>query len=292
MISKKNILVTGANGQLGNECKVLSAHYKDSNFVFTDVEELSITDVAAIEEIFSKHNFDYCINAAAYTAVDNAEKDEDLSRTINATAVGYLANACKKYNCRLIHISTDYVFDGENSIGYNEDDATAPINVYGATKLEGENLALQLDPKSIVIRTSWVYSFYGKNFVKTMMKLMQEREEISVVNDQIGKPTYAADLAMAIFKIIFENENPTSGMYHFSNEGIISWYDFAMAIKEIGGYTCKVNPIPSSAYPVPAKRPHFSILNTSKIINTFSIQISEWRDSLQKCMQLLTSSSI
>ena len=178
MISKKNILVTGANGQLGNECKVLSAHYKDSNFVFTDVEELSITDVAAIEEIFSKHNFDYCINAAAYTAVDNAEKEVDLSMAINATAVGYLADICKKYNCRLIHISTDYVFDGENSIGYNEDDATAPINVYGATKLEGENLALQLDPKSIVIRTSWVYSFYGKNFVKTMMKLMQEREEI------------------------------------------------------------------------------------------------------------------
>ena len=292
MISKKNILVTGANGQLGNECKVLSAQYKDSNFAFTDVEELSITDVVAIDEIFSKNNFDYCINAAAYTAVDNAEKEVDLSRAINATAVGYLANACKKYNCRLIHISTDYVFDGENSIGYNEDDATAPINVYGATKLEGENLALQLDPKSIVIRTSWVYSFYGKNFVKTMMKLMQEREEISVVNDQIGKPTYAADLAMAIFKIIFENENPTSGMYHFSNEGIISWYDFAMAIKEIGGYTCKVNPIPSSAYPVPAKRPHFSILNTSKIKNTFSIQIPEWRDSLQKCMQLLTSSSI
>jgi dTDP-4-dehydrorhamnose reductase len=283
----KNILVTGANGQLGNECKVLASQHSDVRFVFTDVEELSITDESAINKIFSENNFDYCINAAAYTAVDNAEKDEDLSRAINATAVGYLATACNKYNCRLIHISTDYVFDGENSVGYYEDDATSPINVYGATKLEGEKLALQSDSKSIVIRTSWVYSYFGKNFVKTMMKLMQERDEISVVNDQIGKPTYAADLAAVIFKIIFDNENPSSGMYHFSNEGIISWYDFAVAIKEIGGYHCKVNPIPSSAYPVPAKRPHFSILNTFKIKNTFSVQIPDWRDSLKKCMLLL-----
>ena len=288
MSAIKNILVTGANGQLGNECKVLALQHDDVRFVFTDVEELSITDEAAIDKIFSENNFDYCINAAAYTAVDNAEKDESLSRAINATAVGYLAMACSKYNCRLIHVSTDYVFDGENSVGYDEDDATAPINVYGATKLEGEILAIESDSKTIVIRTSWVYSYYGKNFVKTMMKLMQDREEISVVNDQIGKPTYAADLAAAIFKIIFENENPQSGRYHFSNEGIISWYDFAIAIKEIGGYTCKVNPIPSSAYPVPAKRPHFSILNTTKIKNTFSVQIPDWRDSLQKCMMLLT----
>lgn len=288
MSSVKNILVTGANGQLGNECKVLASQHHGVRFVFTDVEELSITDEAAIAKIFSENKFDYCINTAAYTAVDNAEKDEALSRAINATAVGYLATACNKYNCRLIHVSTDYVFDGENSVGYDEDDVTAPINVYGATKLEGEILALESDSKSIVIRTSWVYSYYGKNFVKTMMKLMQEREEISVVNDQIGKPTYAADLAAAIFKIIFENENPQSGIYHFSNEGIISWYDFAVAIKEIGGYTCKVNTIPSSAYPVPAKRPHFSILNTTKIKNTFSVQIPDWRDSLQKCMMLLT----
>ena len=291
MSTVKKILVTGANGQLGNECKILASQHNDVSFVFTDVEELSITDQAAVDKIFSENKFDYCINAAAYTAVDNAEKDQDLSRAINATAVGYLATACNKYNCRLIHVSTDYVFDGENSVGYNEDDTTAPINVYGATKLEGERLALELDSKSIVIRTSWVYSFFGKNFVKTMMKLMQEREEISVVNDQIGKPTYAADLASAIFKIIFENKNPTAGMYHYSNEGIISWYDFAVAIKEIGGYHCKVNPIPSSAYPVPAKRPHYSILNTTKIKNTFSVQIPEWRDSLQKCMMLLTQNA-
>ena len=288
MSTVKNILVTGANGQLGNECKVLASQHKDVRFVFTDVEELSITDETAIDKIFSENKFNYCINAAAYTAVDNAEKDVELARAINAIAVGYLATACNKYNCRLIHVSTDYVFDGENSVGYDEDDATAPINVYGATKLEGEILAIVSDSKSIVIRTSWVYSYYGKNFVKTMMKLMQEREEISVVNDQIGKPTYAADLAAAIFKIIFENENPQSGIYHFSNEGIISWFDFAVAIKEIGGYTCKVNPIASSAYPVPAKRPHFSILNTTKIKNTFSVQIPDWRNSLQKCMMLLT----
>lgn len=291
MSSTKKILVTGANGQLGNECKVLSAFHKDSDFVFTDVEELSITDVAAIDKIFSENHFDFCINAAAYTAVDNAEKDQALSMAINATAVGYLATACHKYNCRLIHISTDYVFDGENQNGYNEDDVTAPINVYGATKLEGEKLALETDSKSIVIRTSWVYSFFGKNFVKTMMKLMQERDEINVVSDQIGKPTYAADLATAIFKIIFENENPQAGMYHFSNEGVISWYDFAIAIKEIGGYICKVNPIPSSAYPVPAKRPHYSILNTSKIKNVFSVHIPEWRESLEKCMLLLKQNS-
>ena len=288
MSKVKNILVTGANGQLGNECKVLASQHIQARFVFTDVEELSITDEAAINKIFSENKFDYCINAAAYTAVDNAEKDETLARAINATAVGYLALACEKYNCRLIHISTDYVFDGEKQHGYDEDNATDPINVYGATKLEGEILALELCSNSIVIRTSWVYSYFGKNFVKTMMKLMQEREEISVVNDQIGKPTYAADLAATIFKIIFENENPQSGVYHFSNEGIISWYDFAVAIKEIGNYTCKVNPILSSAYPVPAKRPHFSILNTTKIKNTFSVQIPDWRESLQKCMVLLT----
>ena len=218
----KNILVTGANGQLGNECKVLASQHHDVRFVFTDVEELSIIDQAAIDKIFSENKFDYCINAAAYTAVDNAEKDEDLSRAINATAVGYLATACNKYNCRLIHISTDYVFDGENSVGYNEDDATSPINVYGATKLEGEKLALQSDSKSIVIRTSWVYSYFGKNFVKTMMKLMQERDEISVVNDQIGKPTYAADLAAVIFKIIFENEKILLEVERVLNEEEIS----------------------------------------------------------------------
>jgi len=283
----KKILVTGANGQLGNECRTLAESIANAEFVFTDVAELSITDSNAVEEIFSKNKFDYCINAAAYTAVDLAETETALAQLINATAVGYLADACHKNNCRLIHISTDYVFDGTNEIGYDVDDATSPINVYGATKLEGEKLALSLNPETIVIRTSWVYSYHGKNFVKTMMKLMQERESLNVVADQIGKPTYAADLASAIFQIIFSEKEFVSGMFHFANQGVISWYDFAVAIKEIGGYNCNVNPIASSEYPVPAKRPNYSILNTNKIEHTFNIEIPYWKDSLQKCMELL-----
>jgi len=286
--NKLNILVTGANGQLGNECRTLAAARTDANFVFTDIAELSITDEAAISDIFSKNNFDYCINAAAYTAVDAAEQDVDMSRAINATAVEYLAAACHEYNCKLIHISTDYVFDGENANGYKEEDATAPINVYGITKLEGEKLAFENNLQTIVIRTSWVYSFHGKNFVKTMMRLMQEKSEISVVADQIGKPTYAADLASVIFKIIFTSSTFIPGIYNYSNQGVISWFDFAIAIKEIGGYaSCKVNPIPSSAYPVPAKRPHYSILLTDKIETTYNIDIPHWKVSLEKCMHLL-----
>jgi len=283
----KKILVTGANGQLGNECRTLAESITNAEFVFTDVAELSITDSKSVEEIFSKNKFDYCINAAAYTAVDLAETETELAQLINATAVGYLADACRKNNCRLIHVSTDYVFDGTNEIGYDVDDATSPINVYGATKLEGEKLALLLNTETIVIRTSWVYSFHGKNFVKTMMKLMQERESLNVVADQIGKPTYAADLAAAIFQIIFSDKEFIAGMYHFANQGVISWYDFAVAIKEIGGYNCTINPIVSSEYPTPAKRPSYSILNTNKIEHTFNIQIPYWKDSLQKCMELL-----
>lgn len=287
-MSIKRILVTGANGQLGNECRQLAKKINDVDFVFTDVEELSITDELAIEKIFSNHQFDYCINAAAYTAVDNAEKDIDTANAINATAVGYLAKACSKYDCRLIHVSTDYVFDGEKEDGYFEDDSTGPINIYGSSKLSGEQFALEYNAQSLVIRTSWVYSYFGKNFVKTMMKLMQERAEISVVSDQIGKPTYAADLASAIFKIIFSSEEFIPGIYHYSNKGVISWYDFAVAIKEIGNYSCNVNPIPSSAYPVPAKRPHYSILITDKIESVYGVEIPYWKESLKKCMQLLS----
>jgi dTDP-4-dehydrorhamnose reductase len=281
------ILVTGSNGQLGNELRTLAPAHTDVKFVFTDIEELSIADADAIENIFAAHSFDYCINAAAYTAVDNAESDADTSRLINATAVGYLAEACKKFNCKFIHISTDYVFNGDNKEGYVEDDLTDPINVYGLTKLEGEKLALELNPETIVIRTSWVYSFFGKNFVKTMMKLMQERTEINVVADQIGKPTYAADLAAAIFEIIFSSNQFIPGIYNYSNQGVISWFDFATAIKEIGGYTCQINPIPTSAYPVPAKRPNYSILITKKIESTYGIEIPNWRTSLENCMGLL-----
>ena len=287
-MSIKKILVTGANGQLGNECRKIAQHINGVEFVFTDVEELSITDEVAIEKKFAQYHFDYCINAAAYTAVDNAEKDKDIAYEINANAVGYLASACKKYNCKFIHISTDYVFDGEKENGYLEEDTTGPINVYGSSKLLGEQLALEKNPQTIVIRTSWVYSYFGKNFVKTMMKLMQEKSEINVVSDQIGKPTYAADLAGAIFKIILSSNEFKPGMYHYSNKGVISWYDFAMAIKEIGNYNCQINPIPSSAYPVPAKRPHYSILITDKIESVYGIDIPHWKESLKKCMQLLS----
>ena len=286
-MSTIQILVTGANGQLGNECKELAATLPNAKFVFTDVEELSITDASAIETIFANNHFDFCINAAAYTAVDQAENDQEKAMLINAVAVGYLAAACKKYHCRFIHVSTDYVFDGENESGYNEDDATGPINIYGLTKLEGEKAALQNDATSVVIRTSWVYSYFGKNFVKTMMKLMQDRPEINVVADQIGKPTYAADLAAAIFSIIEKSDAVPGGMYHFSNQGVISWHEFAQAIQQIGGYNCVVNPIPSSAYPVPAKRPHYSILNTHKIETIVGITPPFWKDSLEKCMQML-----
>lgn len=286
-----NILVTGANGQLGHECRSLSLQFPSANFVFTDMDELSISDESAVDAIFKSNQFQYCINAAAYTAVDLAETQQEISRLVNATAVGYLAKACATYGCRLIHISTDYVFDGEKAAGYQPHDPTGPINVYGATKLEGEQLAMRYAPDSIIIRTSWVYSFHGKNFVKTMMKLMQERNEICVVSDQTGRPTYAADLAACVFHIIFNCVTPQGGLYHYANEGAINWFEFATAIKEIGGYDCIIHPIPSSAYPVPAKRPRYSILNTQQTCNTFGLVIPDWKSSLIKCMQLLQAST-
>lgn len=284
---KKLILITGSNGQLGNECRVLSETYPKYNFLFVSKQDLSIDNITAVEDLFSNNNIDYCINCAAFTAVDLAETEIETAYNINATAVGNLAKCCQKYNARLIHISTDYVFNGEKKIGYLETDTTGPINVYGASKLEGEKIALTENPASIIIRTSWVYSSFGKNFVKTMMRLMQEKTEINVVSDQIGKPTYAHDLAKVIFDIIEKEEKVIPGIYHYANEGIISWYEFAQEIKNIANYSCKINPISSASYIVPAKRPHYSILNTDKIVLNFGIKIPEWKDSLQKCMSLL-----
>jgi dTDP-4-dehydrorhamnose reductase len=281
------ILVTGANGQLGNECRVLSVHHPEADFVFTDMEQLSIADEKAVQQFFSSFHFDYCINAAAYTAVDQAESDESTARLVNATAVGFLAKACAEKGCRLIHVSTDYVFDGTKATGNQPEDPTGPINVYGKTKLEGEQLALELAPESIIIRTSWVYSFFGKNFVKTMMRLMQEKEEINVVADQTGRPTYAADLATFIFDIIFNDDKTPAGIYHFANQGSITWYEFAVAIQEICGFGCRVNPIPSTAYPVPATRPRYSILQTDKSEQITGVNIPFWRDSLEHCIHLL-----
>ena len=286
MTDKKNILITGANGQLGNECKITAGKFPNYNCTFVTKEALSIIEKDAIDELFALHHFDFCINCAAYTAVDKAESEKENAFEINATGTANLAAICQKYNAVLIHISTDYVFNGENADGYVEEDLTGPLNVYGETKLAGEKLAIAINPSTIVIRTSWVYSSFGKNFVKTMMKLMQEKEQLNVVSDQIGSPTYAADLAEVIFKII-NSSNPVPGIYHYSNKGIISWYEFAQAIQEIGNYPCKVNPIPSSDYPVPAKRPGFSILKTNKIESAFAIIIPNWKDSLKKCMALI-----
>ena len=284
------ILVTGSNGQLGKELRELSSSFPQYNLIFLTREELALEDPRSIRDSFNKYHPDYCINCAAYTAVDKAEEEKELAFQINGTGVGLLAAACKKNNCRFIHISTDYVFDGTSTVPYKENDATNPQGVYGASKLEGEKLALQNNADIIIVRTSWVYSEFGKNFVKTMMRLMKEKNEISLVNDQFGSPTYATDLAGAILQIIkslsFDVSRLTShpGIYHYSNQGIISWYDFALAIKELTGSKCKVNPIPTSQYPTPAKRPAYSVLDTSKIREVFGIELKDWKESLKICL--------
>jgi dTDP-4-dehydrorhamnose reductase len=291
MSSAGLILVTGANGQLGKELQALAASYPQHEFIFLSRENLSIHHAGEVKKAFALYQPKYCINCAAYTAVDKAETEKDLAFSINGEATGVLAAVCKETNCLFIHISTDYVFDGTATTPYREDAPVNPQNVYGASKLEGEKLALLHNPDSIIIRTSWVYSEFGKNFVKTMLRLLHEKEEISVVNDQFGSPTYAADLATAILEIIRKLQTggvqpPTSsGIFHFSNEGVINWYDFAVAIKELSGSSCKINAIPSSSFPTPAKRPAWSVLDKSRIQQVFGIKISEWKQSLDICIQ-------
>jgi dTDP-4-dehydrorhamnose reductase len=281
-----HILVTGANGQLGMECRFLSDIHHQHHYYFEDRNTLPIGDKDAVESFFRKNKIDVCINAAAYTAVDLAETEKDEAYKINAEAVGNLASICDSHGAQLIHISTDYVFDGKNQEGYVESDTTDPINIYGLSKCKGEELAIQNNKNAIIIRTSWVFSSFGKNFVKTMMRLMSEKESINVVCDQTGRPTFARDLASAIFAII-ENGNVAPGIYHYANQGVTTWFDFANAIKEICGYTCQVNPIPSSSYPVPAKRPSYSILQTEKISKIQGVEIPFWKDSLEICINLL-----
>jgi dTDP-4-dehydrorhamnose reductase len=291
------ILVTGANGQLGKELQQLAASCPQYDFVFLSREQLAIHHPREVRSAFKKYLPLYCINCAAYTAVDKAETEKELAFSINAEAAGVLAAVCKENNCQFIHISTDYVFEGTSNVPYREEAPVNPQSVYGASKLEGEKQALHHNPGTIIIRTSWVYSEFGKNFVKTMLRLMSEKEEISVVNDQYGSPTYAADLAETILEII--KQLPThhtssqgtklqltnAGIYHFSNEGVISWYDFAVAIKELSQSRCNINPIPTSAYPTPAKRPSWSVLNKTKIQETFGITIKGWKESLAACIQ-------
>ncbi len=283
---KKTILITGAQGQLGCEFQALQASFPKYHFLFAGRNELQIADEISINNYFSNNNIDVCVNCAAYTAVDKAEQERELATSVNATAVGYLAKACKIYNTQFIHISTDYVFDGTATTPYKPEDKTKPVNFYGQTKLDGELNAIKENKNSIIIRTAWVYSSFGNNFVKTMMRLMNERESIGVVKDQHGAPTYAADLAAAIMQIIDKN-NFVLGIYHYSNKGNISWYDFAKEIAAQINTICIVNPITSAQFPTPAARPAYSVLDTAKICSTFGIEIMDWKQSLKKCIRLM-----
>jgi dTDP-4-dehydrorhamnose reductase len=292
-VSASTILVTGANGQLGSEMQAIAKKYPAYNFLFVTRTELPIDDITAVQKYFSENKIDVCVNCAAYTAVDKAETETEKANAINGTAVGNLAAQCRQYGAAFIHISTDYVFDGTATTPYTDNHPVNPVNAYGVSKLLGEQLALQNNPASIIIRTSWVYSSFGNNFVKTMLRLMKERESLNVVADQTGCPTYAADLAGAIMHIIeqlpysYDASDATANIYSYSNKGAITWHQFALAIKEISGSNCVVHPIPSSQYPTPAKRPAYSVMDIAKIENRFKLTIPEWRESLENCMRLL-----
>jgi dTDP-4-dehydrorhamnose reductase len=283
----KKILVTGATGQLGCELKELAPEYSHFEWVFADREQLDLSRLDTLPFLLNGIQPQIIINCAAYTAVDKAEVETELADLINHRAVEVLGQWCYSNGCQLIHISTDYVFDGSSSAALSEDSAIGPINVYGQSKLAGEQACLSVNPDSIIIRTSWVFSKFGKNFVKTIIGLMQERESLNVVSDQIGSPTYCADLAQVILKII-SNSNSQSGIYHYSNDGEVSWYEFAQAIKEIGGFECQIIGIPSADFPTAARRPSYSLLDKSKIKKTFLIDVPEYKESLKKCMRLLS----
>ena len=281
-----NILITGCNGQLGNEMQLLEKENPQHTYFNTDVAELDITDQAAIEKMVMDHAIDGIVNCAAYTAVDKAEDNQELCRKLNSLAPGYLAAAIAKRGGWMIQISTDYVFDGTNHTPYTEDAPTCPNSVYGVTKLEGEQAAQKACEKTMVVRTAWLYSTFGNNFVKTMIRLGKEKPELGVIFDQIGTPTYARDLAAAIFAAISQGVKP--GVYHYSNEGVTSWYDFTKAIHRIAGITtCHVRPLHTSEYPTPAARPHYSVLDKTKIKQTYGIEIPHWEESLAECIEAL-----
>ena len=282
----KNILITGANGQLGNEMRVLSEENKEYTYFFTDVAELDICNGQAVMDFVKANHIQVIVNCAAYTAVDKAEENIEFCTKLNADAVGYLAKAAEANQAEFIQISTDYVFDGTAHTPYRETEPTCPNSVYGSTKLAGEQNALTLCSRAMVIRTAWLYSTFGNNFVKTMIRLGKERDSLGVIFDQIGTPTYARDLARAIYAAIRQGVTP--GVYHFSNEGVCSWYDFTKAIHRLAGIKdCKVNPLHTEEYPIPAKRPHYSVLDKTKIKNTYHIEIPYWMDSLQSCIAQL-----
>jgi dTDP-4-dehydrorhamnose reductase len=285
------VMVTGAYGQLGSTLSELSTQFSGLQLILTDFDSLDITDRKAVVGYLESNRPDFLVNCAAYTAVDKAETDMDAAYRLNALGPENLAIACRQIGARLIHVSTDYVFDGTNNKPYSEEDLPNPQGVYGSTKLEGEKLVMKQLPESIVIRTSWLYSSYGHNFVKTMIRLGSEKDSLNVVYDQTGTPTFAGDLSLTILKVISQSAiNPDywkSGIYHYSNLGVCSWYDFAVEIHKMAGISCRVTPVLSAAFKTIAKRPSYSVLDKSKIQKEFGIEIPYWRDSLMNCIQLI-----
>jgi dTDP-4-dehydrorhamnose reductase len=288
----KRVIVTGVSGQLGWSIKQLSNQYPTLDFVFADVAEMDLSNEQSIKAFIQQNPPAYFIHCAAYTAVDKAETEKEIALAVNATAVEIIAKECGAINAKLITISTDYVFDGNGKKPYQPYDATDPLNYYGYSKWVGEKAALENNAETVIIRTSWVYCEHGNNFVKTMLRLMKERDELKVINDQVGGPTYAPDLAKAILTIVdaWENGNTHKGIYHYSNSGVISWFDFAVAIRDLSGLTCNVLPIPTTEYPTPAKRPAYSVMDTSSIVQDFNVAIPEWKESLKVCLGELANS--
>lgn len=284
---RQRVLVTGANGQLGQSLQRLSALHMGLDFLFTDVDTLDICDRKVLQRFLADRPVEYIVNCAAYTAVDQAEEDEERCRMINCTAVANLAEAAAQIHARVLHVSTDYVFDGKNFLPYKETDKPAPMSVYGRTKLAGEEALLHGCPDAVIVRTSWLYSEYGKNFMKTMLRVGAECEKVRVVFDQIGSPTYAGDLAAALLTILDEASRGIfhPGIYHYCNEGVCSWYDFAAKIMQLANLSAKVLPIETKEYPSRAARPHFSVLNKAKIKATYSLEIPHWESSLRKCLE-------
>lgn len=277
------ILVTGAKGQLGSELQEIASRYENIHFIFATRSQLDISNTTEVNDFFKNQTIDFCVNTAAYTAVDYAEKDSETAFLVNSTAVGNLVKACSIHNTKLIQISTDFVFDGKNNVPYKETDPTNALSVYGESKLKGEGVALKQN--HMVIRTSWLYSYsYGNNFLKTMIRLGTERDELNIIDDQKGTPTNAKDLALVIMNTIVNNDKTKiTGLYHFSNSGVVSWYDFAKEIFSLANISCIVNPIPTTGYPTPAERPKYSVMNKSKIVNDFSIKLVDWKESLSNC---------
>ena len=280
------ILITGSHGQLGNEMQQVAARFPAFRFIYTDVEDLDICDKAALNAFVKANAVNVIVNCAAYTAVDKAEDDVELCYKINAEAVRNIGEVAHQNGLKVVHVSTDYVFDGTNYLPYSEDQAVSPNTVYGKSKLAGEQALMETCEQTVILRTAWLYSSFGNNFVKTMIKLGTERDSLNVIFDQIGTPTYAADLADTILKIL-SHETFTPGMYHFSDEGVCSWYDFTKTIHRIAGITCDVRPIETKDYPARTPRPHYSVLNKAKIKATYGITIPHWEESLERCMKIL-----